>query len=179
MKNISMMICAAILVCAALPAFASGTGENMGGLMTVVAEGPYDVGRNPALLPLMRKDRAIGIDVTAQAYSSFSSTGSLGATFTPPPTVDLTSSSLEYGDPDTQKIAGAIAFATKVSDAITLGIGILQQLQKDTPDLSMKLTTSTPSSLMSLTGIKIPRLKSKTLVCLRDGKLQEIEPFGI
>ncbi len=33
--------------------------------------------------------------------------------------------------------------------------------------------------LMSLTGIKIPRLKSKTLVCLRDGKLQEIEPFGI
>ncbi|MBP7583525.1 MAG: hypothetical protein KBA61_05805 [Spirochaetes bacterium] len=149
MKNISMMICAAILVCAALPAFASGTGENMGGLMTVVAEGPYDVGRNPALLPLMRKDRAIGFDISAQAYSTFSSTGSLGATFTPPPTVDLTSSSLEYGDPNTQKIAGAIAFAIKVTDAITVGIGILQQLQKDMPGMNMRLTTNLPSTLSS------------------------------
>jgi len=148
MKNISMMICAAILVCAALPAFASGTGENMGGLMTVVAEGPYDVGRNPALLPLMRKDHAIGYDVTAQAYSSLSSTGSLGATFTPPTTV-LTSSSLDFTDPDTQKIAGALAFATKVTDTITVGIGVLQQLQKDTPGMNMRLTTISPSSTLS------------------------------
>lgn len=166
MKTISLIFTATIFL-TALPLFASGTGENMGGLMTVVAEGPYDVGRNPALLPLLRKDRAIGYDISTQAYSSFSFTGSIGATYAPPSS--FISSSLNYADPDTKKIAGALAFAAKVTDTVTVGIGILQQFQKDTPSTKMTIKADVPPVTTIFSKSDSESLSSETDLYLSAG----------
>lgn len=54
----------------AVPLYAAGVGELMGSLTAVVPDGPYDVGRNPALLSLLPKDRAFGYDLSTIAYST-------------------------------------------------------------------------------------------------------------
>lgn len=69
MRTVTCSLVPLFLILALAPVFAIGRGLSMGGIGSVVSDGPFDAARNPALLTLQTDEHALGVYAKYLAYN--------------------------------------------------------------------------------------------------------------
>ncbi len=111
MNHLKITLFIALVLCALPPAgYAQVRGTGMGNLVTVISDGPFDAGRNPALLALQPSDSAIA------AYLRYRSMEDTDTDYKASLTIDV-------GEPSTVNAGGVAAYSKKLGGAV-LGFAI-------------------------------------------------------
>ncbi len=111
MNHLKITLVIALVLCV-LPSAGNAQvrGTGMGNLVTVISDGPFDAGRNPALLALQPSDSAIA------AYLRYRSMEDTDTDYNASLTIDV-------GEPSTVNAGGVAAYSKKLGGAV-LGFAI-------------------------------------------------------
>ncbi len=131
MNHLKITLVIALVLCV-LPSAGNAQvrGTGMGNLVTVISDGPFDAGRNPALLALQPSDSAIA------AYLRYRSMEDTDTDYNASLTIDV-------GEPSTVNAGGVAAYSKKLGGAV-LGFAIGEMGETCFPSGKRRPRTSPP-----------------------------------
>ncbi|MCX7678963.1 MAG: hypothetical protein N2316_07065 [Spirochaetes bacterium] len=166
MYRINIALLSGVLLFIAPALYAAGVGSIMGGLSTVVPDGPFDASRNPALLPLLIKEHSIGYDAISPVHRSYDASGNLAANITG---ITIGDTVLSIEDFDIIAVKGALSYASKVGNVGTFGVAIKPQLTTQTPTGEFSITVTNPFSGKLSSQQKIEQIETNNEIYLAYG----------
>jgi len=137
MKN--LLVASTFVLMLASTAYAQMKGASMGRMLSIVSDGPFDAGRNPALLILQQEKHAVG--------ASYQYRVSRGSEFD----ASLTAGSYEIDETSSMAMSGDLAYSLKLSDLV-LGFSISRNELKDSYESRGTNSTATVFELPSVRG---------------------------
>ncbi len=150
----NLLAAGVILMMLAHPVFAQTKGASMGRMLSVVSDGPFDAGRNPALLMLQQETHVIGAYYQYRPLRKYDVEGS------------ISTGSVEYDETSTTAMSGNLAYSLKL-DKLVLGLSVSRNELKDSYALTSAKTSIAISQIPSVIGQ------------YEEGKTKEINPvFG-
>ena len=136
-KNV--LIAGAIITMLAHPLYAQMKGASMGRMLSVVSDGPFDAGRNPALLILQQGKHAAGASYQYKISRKYEADAS------------LTAGTYEIDETSSMAMSGDLAYSLKLSDLV-LGLSLARNELKDSYASTSTKSTATVSELPSVRG---------------------------
>jgi hypothetical protein len=136
MKYLMTMLFALLALAPVKKLYAQGMASAMGEMSTIVLDGPFDVGRNPALLAQEERTGALGFTVIYQSYDSYRTTPDADLKSAFSTTIDR--EFIVY-DPDTFLLIGGAAFFSR-SDRFAFGMSFSQSYKDEKSESFLRVT---------------------------------------
>lgn len=140
MRSIRNLLAASvILMMLAHPAFAQTKGASMGRMLSVVSDGPFDAGRNPALLMLQQETHALGAFYQYRYHRAYDVDAS------------ITTGTFTNDETSAMSMSGDLAYSLKLSNMV-LGLSVSRNELKDSYEATSTKTSITIMELPSVRG---------------------------